>query len=287
MKIDRTAPNTTVTAPPAWNKSDVTLTLVPNDGLSGVDKTFYQLDGGAADRRHQRAGHRRGQPHPDVLEHRRRRQHRGRAHGQLRHRQDLADHRSHPEPGRQRRRLEQRRTSPSRSPAPTRCPASRAAPARRRSPPRARPRPSPAPCTDNAGNTATDPAAVSIDKTKPVITVDALPAPNANGWYGDDVTATYTASDALSGIKTQDTAHTFGEGADQTDTATATDAAGNSASVTTPAVNVDKTAPTITGKVVGTPNGQRLVHRRRHRPLDLRRQPVRRRRLPGRLRRHG
>ena len=37
VKIDRTAPNTTVTAPPAWNKTDVTLTLVPNDGLSGVD----------------------------------------------------------------------------------------------------------------------------------------------------------------------------------------------------------------------------------------------------------
>ena len=57
--------------------------------------------------------------------------------------------------------------------------------------------------------------------------------------------------------------------------------------MTTPAVNVDKTAPTITGKVAGTPNAQRLVHRRRHRPLDLRRQPVRRRRLPGRHRRQG
>ena len=42
--------------------------------------------------------------------------------------------------------------------------------------------------TDKAGNSATDPAAVSIDKTKPVIKVDALPAPNNNGWYGDDVT---------------------------------------------------------------------------------------------------
>src|SRR5919202_74622 len=47
VKIDKTAPVTTVTAPPTWNKSDVTLTLVPNDNLSGVDKTFYQLDGRA------------------------------------------------------------------------------------------------------------------------------------------------------------------------------------------------------------------------------------------------
>ena len=42
VKIDRIAPNTTVTAPPAWNKSDVTLALVANDALSGVDKTYYR-----------------------------------------------------------------------------------------------------------------------------------------------------------------------------------------------------------------------------------------------------
>ena len=68
------------------------------------------------------------------------------------------------------------------------------------------------------------------------------------------MTVTYTATDALSGVKTQDHAHIFGEGAAQTFTATATDAAGNSDSVTTPSVSVDKTAPTITGEVLGTPN---------------------------------
>jgi hypothetical protein len=47
VKIDRTAPSTAVTAPPASNKANVTLTLVPNDGLSGVDTTYLQLDGGA------------------------------------------------------------------------------------------------------------------------------------------------------------------------------------------------------------------------------------------------
>ena len=100
---------------------------------------------------------------------------------------------------------------------------------------------------DKAGNSATDPASVSIDETKPTISVDALPAANGHGWYNQDVTATYTATDALSGVKTQDRSHTFGEGADQTDTASATDAAGNTASVTTPKINVDKTKPTLNG----------------------------------------
>ena len=55
---------------------------------------------------------------------------------------------------------------------------------------------------DNAGNTATDPATVSIDKTKPTITSARDRAPNANDWYDADVTVTYTCADALSGVDT-------------------------------------------------------------------------------------
>ena len=28
-----------------------------------------------------------------------------------------------------------------------------------------------------------------------------MPAPNGHGWYGDDVTATYSCADELSGVK--------------------------------------------------------------------------------------
>jgi uncharacterized protein YjbJ (UPF0337 family) len=255
VKIDRTAPNTTVTAPPAWNKSDVTLTLVPNDGLSGVDKTLYQLDGGA-----QTAGtsvpvtaegtHTLKFWSTDAA-----------GNTEAAHTVSFGIDKTSPTIGH------------TQSPAANAdgwnntnvtvtftCSDALSGVASCTGPQTITTEGKAQTVTgtvkDNAGNTATDPASVSIDKTKPTITVDPLPAANANGWYGDDVTATYTASDALSGITTQDKAHTFGEGANQTDTATATDAAGNSASVTTGAVNVDKTAPTITGKVVGTPNAK-------------------------------
>src|SRR6476469_9881561 len=46
VRIDRTAPHTTVAAPPAWNRTDVTLSLVADDALSGVAATHHVLDGG-------------------------------------------------------------------------------------------------------------------------------------------------------------------------------------------------------------------------------------------------
>lgn len=254
VKIDRTAPNTTVTAPPAWNKNDVTLTLVPNDGLSGVDKTFYQLDGGTQTV---------GTSVPVTAEGN---------HTLTFWSTDLAGNVEAPHTVS----FGIDKTSPTightQSPAANAdgwnktsvtvtfsCSDALSGVATCTGPQTVSTEGLAQSVTgtvrDNAGNTASDPATVSIDKTKPVITVDPLPAPNANGWYGDDVTATYTAGDALSGVKTQDTAHTFGEGANQSDTATATDAAGNSASVTTPTINVDKTAPTITGTVISAPNG--------------------------------
>src|SRR5205814_1366367 len=47
IKIDRTAPHTTATAPSGWQNSDVTVDLKASDNLSGVDSTFYRVDGGA------------------------------------------------------------------------------------------------------------------------------------------------------------------------------------------------------------------------------------------------
>jgi hypothetical protein len=100
--------------------------------------------------------------------------------------------------------------------------------------------------TDLAGNskTFTSPA-VNIDKTSPTVTASRSPAPNANGWNNTNVTATYDATDAGSGIDGP-ASRTFvftSEGAGQSHSETFTDLAGNSATGTISNVNIDKTAP--------------------------------------------
>ena len=102
--------------------------------------------------------------------------------------------------------------------------------------------------TDNAGNTATDPATVSIDKTPPSITAAADRAANAAGWYNASVTVSFTCSDALSGVASCPAAQKLSlEGANQTATGTATDAAGNSASANVSGINIDTTPPSLSG----------------------------------------
>lgn len=100
---------------------------------------------------------------------------------------------------------------------------------------------------DGAGNSATDTALVSIDKTAPVIAVAKDRAANTDGWYKDDVTVSFTATDDRSGVASKTADKVLGQGADQTVTGTATDAAGNSASATVSGINIDKTAPVLTG----------------------------------------
>ncbi|MGW4210878.1 OmpL47-type beta-barrel domain-containing protein [Lentzea sp. NPDC004789] len=100
--------------------------------------------------------------------------------------------------------------------------------------------------TDNAGNTASDPATLSIDTTKPTIT-PTVHGTAQNGWYNTDITVSYECDDALSGVDSCTATQTLGEGANQTATGTATDAAGNSATASVTGVNVDKTAPALTG----------------------------------------
>ncbi|HEX8337455.1 MAG TPA: hypothetical protein VF621_12040, partial [Pyrinomonadaceae bacterium] len=103
---------------------------------------------------------------------------------------------------------------------------------------------------DEAGNTeAAQTVEVKLDKTAPVIgDVTRTPA-NANGWNNTDVSAQYTATDALSGFADGPTdagTVTFSaEGAGQTQTIEVTDLAGNTASQTVADINIDKTAPVI------------------------------------------
>ena len=111
-------------------------------------------------------------------------------------------------------------------------------------------------CTDLAGNTATGLASAGfdIDETAPVITGDASPDANTNGWNNTDVTVTFTCADPNgtdpSGIDTDTVAGDTlsGEGAGQSVTSTGDciDMAGNAATAATASgINIDKTAPVI------------------------------------------
>jgi hypothetical protein len=103
--------------------------------------------------------------------------------------------------------------------------------------------------TDKAGNTASYTVfGINIDKTPPIITGNPTTPANSYGWYNTDVTVHFDATDTLSEIATITPDQTLtSEGAGQSVTGTATDKAGNSASYTVSGINIDKTAPTITG----------------------------------------
>ena len=103
--------------------------------------------------------------------------------------------------------------------------------------------------TDRAGNSATATiSGISIDKTAPEVSATRAPAANAFGWNNENVTATYGASDALSGLAGDATAsETFSaEGANQSGVHTFTDKAGNSKVASISGISIDRTAPQLT-----------------------------------------
>ncbi len=107
---------------------------------------------------------------------------------------------------------------------------------------------------DQAGNVTYDNALVSIDQTPPTITAAASPSANGKGWYNGPVTISYTCGDELSGISSCSPPKVVStEGANQSVTGTATDAAGNSSGVTVKPINIDTTPPTAA--VTGVANG--------------------------------
>jgi hypothetical protein len=77
--------------------------------------------------------------------------------------------------------------------------------------------------------------------------------PNANGWNNTDVSVTFQAMDALSGVAslTGDTTIRT-EGENQSVTGQAVDKAGNVASATSTNINIDKALPALTILVSGT-----------------------------------
>ncbi len=245
VNIDRTTPTTKASAPGGWNSTDQTITLVPSDAGSGVASTYYQIDTGAvqtgtsvaitSDGEHtlkfwsvDRAGNAET---PKTLT------------------------------------VKVDKTAPSisssQSPAAVdgwnnsnvtvsfkcedvgsgiaSCTPDQVVSTEGRD------QKVTGTATDNAGNTASADHLVNLDKTAPTVDASVDRAPNGNGWYNGDVTVTFSASDALSGIGTTSAGTTLGEGIAQSYTGTATDAAGNNASDSVAGINIDKTAPSLTG----------------------------------------
>jgi hypothetical protein len=113
---------------------------------------------------------------------------------------------------------------------------------------------------DNADNSADVTVSnINIDKTSPTASASASPAPNANGWNNGDVTVSFSGSDALSDIDFCDADVVLSsEGAGQSTSGTCTDMAGNvSDSATASGINIDKTAPVVT--VTGVANGATYI----------------------------
>ena len=107
---------------------------------------------------------------------------------------------------------------------------------------------------DNAGNKVEVLIYASIDRTPPVVSATRAPAANANGWNNSDVTATYSATDGLSGLDGAASATELfaNEAAGQSGSHVFTDLAGNSATASISGISIDKTAPVV--NITRSPN---------------------------------
>ena len=98
-------------------------------------------------------------------------------------------------------------------------------------------------------------ARYAVDREGPTIVAEADRPASADGWYDGPVTFSFTCGDAVSGVPDcPDPVTLSGAGRNQSVTATATDRAGNSSSVTVDGINIDLAAPTITAAALSSPN---------------------------------
>ena len=253
ISIDATAPNTGAVAPGGWANTGQTVTLAPNDGLSGVRETFYKLDGDSAKSGKNVAIAGNG---THTLEY------------------WSVDNAGNEETHKT---VEVKIDGSSPTISHTLTPAANASgwnksdvtvsfkcedglsgiascTSDRVVADEGEGQVVTGTATDNAGNTATDPAVVNLDETAPSIKGSADRAANAAGWYKDDVTVSFLAGDELSGVDTFTAPKTLGEGEDQSVTGTATDVAGNTGEDTVADIDIDKTAPALTGAATTDPN---------------------------------
>jgi hypothetical protein len=102
---------------------------------------------------------------------------------------------------------------------------------------------------DSSNNsTSSDGPDLMLDSVAPSVSGAPTSDPNSNGWYNSNVTIQWTCNDATSGVVSCPSDSTISsEGTNETaNSGLVYDNAGNSASAnSSPAVNVDKTAPTI------------------------------------------
>ena len=112
-------------------------------------------------------------------------------------------------------------------------------------------------CTaESAGGSASEEVTIKRDATAPTISGSRAPAANGAGWNNTSVTASFSCSDGGSGIASCGPDVVLAsEGAGQSATGTAEDLAGNTASADVSGINIDLTAPTISGIPAPPPNG--------------------------------
>ncbi|HKP37753.1 MAG TPA: PQQ-binding-like beta-propeller repeat protein [Pyrinomonadaceae bacterium] len=103
--------------------------------------------------------------------------------------------------------------------------------------------------------TSTTLVAYEGDSTPPTLTWGSQsPSPNASGWNNTAVDLSFTTADDFSGVQSatpESPLHFTSEGANQTQQVIVTDRSGNSATFTSPAVNIDLSAPSTSVVVSG------------------------------------
>jgi hypothetical protein len=112
--------------------------------------------------------------------------------------------------------------------------------------------------TDKAGNSASTTLTLNVQQAALSVSASAAPAPNAAGWNNTNVTITYACAGGVPPVQCPATNTVTLEGANQVVNATATDAAGQTASTTT-TLNIDKTPPAITATVAPVPGTNGVV----------------------------
>ncbi|HXA83688.1 MAG TPA: carboxypeptidase regulatory-like domain-containing protein [Candidatus Dormibacteraeota bacterium] len=112
--------------------------------------------------------------------------------------------------------------------------------------------------TDKAGNTASTSVTLSVQLAPLSVIASAAPPPNAAGWNNTAVSITYQCAGGVPPVQCPATQTVSLEGANQVISATATDAAGQTASAST-TLNIDKTPPAITATVAPAPGANGVV----------------------------
>ena len=256
VKIDRTAPVTSALAPAGWTNTDAAVTLTGTDGGSGIDATFYKVNGGdtrtyadgiafAQEGVHSlefwsvdKAGHEEKHTTIEV---------------KVDKTAPTIRHTLSPEPnlhGWNKTDVTVSFLCDDTRSGIASCSADEVIIAEGRN------QQVEGRATDNAGNAASRTATVSVDKTDPTISATTDRAANDADWYNDDVVVGFTCDDqvGLSGVDMCPAPVTVGAGKGQSVSRSTSDVAGNTASAGVSGINVDKQRPTITGEPIDLPN---------------------------------